>query len=177
MPPAGDDPGFQEEICPECGQPKLKAWGTTCGSCRIPVGHLREAELVAQARPGIPPLTFAWLVVAGSVDKTRTGEIIPLTAAVHVITRDGSVAGIPGEIVLRDNFLSAGHAIIRVALSAELTFTLEDRREPGPSSHGTFLSGRRLDPGEAAPLCDGDEIRVGTTELVFRGLAVPGGPL
>jgi hypothetical protein len=177
MPPAVDDPEFEEEICPECGQPKLRAWGTTCGTCRLATGHLREAELVAQQRPGIPPLTFAWLVVVSSSDQTKSGRVIPLSHAMHVITRDGSVTGNPGEVVLRDNFLSAGHAVIRLVIGAELSFTLEDRREPGPSSHGTFLGGRRLEPGEAAPLCDYDEIRVGTTELVFRSLSIPGGPL
>jgi pSer/pThr/pTyr-binding forkhead associated (FHA) protein len=94
---------------------------------------------------------------------------------VTVLTREGAVAGLPGEIALRDDFLSAGHALIRRAADGtEGGFTIEDRRDPGPSANGTFLNGRRLDPGEVAQLCEGDEIRVGSSELVFRALFVPG---
>jgi pSer/pThr/pTyr-binding forkhead associated (FHA) protein len=102
--------------------------------------------------------------------------VLPVDQPVMVLTRHGAVAGVPGEIALRDDFLSAGHAQIRsVASGTELQFTLEDRREPGPSANGTFLNGRRLTHGETAALCDGDEIRVGSTEIVFRNLFVPGG--
>src|SRR5262249_45391546 len=131
--PASSPSPQDEELCPECGQPKLRGWGSTCGVCRAPLGQLREAELVARRRPGAPSLALAWLVVVDCPDAGRNGEVIPLPAASNVITREGAVTGLPGEVVLRDDFLSAGHAQIRVELTGDLRFVLEDRRDPGPS--------------------------------------------
>jgi pSer/pThr/pTyr-binding forkhead associated (FHA) protein len=131
---------------------------------------------VAAGRAGQRNLTLAWLVVIDTPDGALDGAVVSIEQPVVTLTRHGAVAGIPGEIALRDDFLSAGHATIKSqARGPELGFTLEDRMSPGPSANGTFLNGRRLGPGEAAPLCDGDEIRVGSTEMVFRNLLVPGG--
>jgi hypothetical protein len=174
--PGGDRPGVAEVHCPQCGQPMLQSWGATCGACRPPLGRARDEERVAAARAGQRSLTLAWLVVVDTPDPAQDGAVLAVDQPVIVLTRHGAVAGVPGEIALRDDFLSAGHALIKgVASGAELQFTLEDRLQPGPSANGTFLNGRRLGPAEAAPLCDGDEIRVGSTELVFRSLFVPGG--
>jgi FHA domain-containing protein len=172
---AADRSAVVEENCPQCGQPMLRSWGAICGSCRAPIAHARDEERISAARAGQRSLTLAWLVVVDSPDSGRDGAVLPVDQPVIVLTRYGAVAGVPGEIALRDDFLSAGHAQIKsVSAGAELQFTLEDRREPGPSANGTFLNGRRLAHGEAADLCDGDEIRVGATELVFRNLFVPG---
>jgi FHA domain len=165
-----------EENCPQCGQPMLRAWGATCGLCRPPTGHARSSDLVAAARPGQGSLTLGWLVVVDSPDEGKEGAVLALDNPVVVLTRQGAVAGVPGEIALRDDFLSAGHATVTcMPAGAEVQFTLQDRREPGPSANGTFLNGRRLAVGENGALCDGDEIRVGSTELVFRNLFVPAG--
>jgi hypothetical protein len=125
----------------------------------------------------LPSLTLAWVVILASADDVREGQELPIDYPITVLTREGAVTGLPGEIALRDDFLSAGHALIKHADDARNggAFTLEDRRDPGPSANGTFLNGRRLGPAEIAALCDGDEIRVGATELVFRTLFVPGG--
>jgi hypothetical protein len=167
-----------DENCPQCGQPMLRAWGATCGQCRGPLGHARRSDRIQAARQGLPSLTLGWLVVAASPDELREGQVLPVDYPITVITREGAVAGLPGEIALRDDFLSAGHALIKRAYEGagggDGAFTLEDRRDPGPSANGTFLNSRRLAAVEAAPLCDGDEIRVGSSELVFRTLFVPG---
>jgi pSer/pThr/pTyr-binding forkhead associated (FHA) protein len=156
----------------------LRAWGATCGQCRGPLGHARRNDRIQAARQGLPSLTLGWLVVAASPDELREGQVLPVDYPITVITREGAVAGLPGEIALRDDFLSAGHALIKRAYEGagggDGAFTLEDRRDPGPSANGTFLNSRRLAAVEAAPLCDGDEIRVGSSELVFRTLFVPG---
>jgi hypothetical protein len=166
----------EEAHCPNCGQPQLRGWGATCGACRPPVGHATDEGRIAAARAAQRSLTLAWLVVVDSPDNAQDGAVLSVDQPVIVLTRHGAVAGVPGEIALRDDFLSAGHAQIKsVPGGPETQFTLEDRREPGPSANGTFLNGRRLAHGEAAPLCDGDEIRVGSTEIVFRNLFVPGG--
>jgi hypothetical protein len=167
---------IEEAHCPNCGQPLLRTWGATCGACRPPVGHATDEARIAAARSGQRSLTLAWLVVVDSPDTSQDGAVLPVDQPVIVLTRHGAVAGVPGEVALRDDFLSAGHAQIKSAPGgADVEFTLEDRREPGPSANGTFLNGRRLAHGEAAVLCDGDEIRVGSTEIVFRSLFVPGG--
>jgi len=167
---------LEEAHCPNCGQPMLRAWGVTCGACRPPVGHALDESRIAAARQSQRSLTLAWLVVIDSPDTAQDGAVLPVDQSVIVLTRQGAVAGVPGEIALRDDFLSAGHAQIRtVAAGGDLQFTLQDRREPGPSANGTFLNGQRLGPGEAPALCDGDEIRVGSTEIVFRSLFLPGG--
>jgi hypothetical protein len=153
----------------------LRSWGTTCGNCRPPLGRARDEERIAAARQGQRALTLAWLAVIESPDTALDGAVLPVDQPVIVLTRQGAVAGVPGEIALRDDFLSAGHAQIKSAGGPELQFSLEDRIQPGPSANGTFLNGRRLSHGESASLCDGDEIRVGSTELVFRNLFVPGG--
>jgi hypothetical protein len=165
---------MQDENCPQCGQPMLRCWGGTCGTCRGPLGHARRSDLIEAARRGLPSLTLAWVAIVASADDIREGQELPVDYPVTVLTRDGAVAGLPGEIALRDDFLSAGHALIKRA-GNDGSFTLEDRRDPGPSANGTFLNGRRLAPTEVAALCDGDEIRVGSSELVFRTLFVPGG--
>jgi predicted component of type VI protein secretion system len=171
-----DRNAIAESHCPQCGQPMLRSWGTTCGLCRAPVAHASDEEGIAAARQAQRSLTLAWLVVVSSPDGAVDGAVLPVDQPVIVLTRHGAVAGVPGEIALRDDFLSAGHALLKSAASgAEVQFTLEDRREPGPSANGTFLNGRRLAHGEAAALCDGDELRVGSTEMVFRNLFLPGG--
>jgi hypothetical protein len=168
---------LEEENCPECGQPMLRGWGATCGQCRQPLGHARRNDRIRAQRSGLPSLTLGWVVVAASPDELREGLALPVDYPVTVLTREGAVAGLPGEIALRDDFLSAGHAVIKRAAErddGQGGFTIEDRRDPGPSANGTFVNGRRLAAAEVVPLCDGDELRVGSTELVFRTLFVPG---
>jgi hypothetical protein len=166
-----------EEMCPQCGQPMLRGWGATCGQCRNPAAHARASHLVQAARVGQPSMTLGWLVVLDGPDEGRLGAALPIESAVTTITRQGAEVGLPGEVVLRDDFLSAGHALLKLGTDGRDTvFTIEDRRDPGPSANGTFLNNRRLNPTEEAALCDGDEIRVGSTELVFRTLFVPGAP-
>jgi hypothetical protein len=166
---------YEEEICPQCGQPMLRAWGASCGTCRAPLGYARANDQLQMARRGERRELCAWLLVVDTPDASRAGEVVSLTEPITIVTRASAVAGVAGEVPLRDDFMSAGHAVI-TRLDGEGRFTLEDRRDPGPSANGTFLNARRLAPGEAADLCDHDEIRVGSTELVFRNLALPEGP-
>jgi hypothetical protein len=139
------------------------------------VGHAGRGAIAAAA-PGQRSLTLAWLVVVDSPDTAQDGAVLPVDQPVIVLTRHGAV----GRRARRDRParrlpLGRPRPDQERGRGAELQFTLEDRREPGPSANGTFLNGRRLAHGEAAALCDGDEIRVGSTEIVFRNLFVPGG--
>jgi hypothetical protein len=168
--------GLAEENCPQCGQPMLRTWGATCGMCRAPLGYARASDVIKTARIGLHSLTLAWVVVIDSPDAHAAGRVVLLEHPINILTRQGASAGIPGEIAFQDDFLSAGHALIRrAAVPGGVSFTVEDRRDPGPSANGTFVNGRRLAPQEVATLCDGDELRIGSTELAFRDLHVPGG--
>jgi pSer/pThr/pTyr-binding forkhead associated (FHA) protein len=41
---------------------------------------------------------------------------------------------------------------------------------PGPSANGTFVNSHKLAPGEVVDLSEGDIVRVGRTELMFKSL-------
>ena len=71
--------------------------------------------------------------------------------------------------------MSKGHSqIMRPRTgSRKAAFEIRDR-ETTPTSNGTFVNSRRLPPGELAPLADGDIIKVGATEIVFKSLWLPG---
>ena len=81
---------------------------------------------------------------------------IALDAGRNVLGRDRDVS-----VFLDHRSVSRRHASITI--SGE-TAVLEDLR----SKNGTFLRGERITG--AAPLSDGDEIRIGTVLLVFRAL-------
>ena len=54
-------------------------------------------------------------------------------------------------------------------------FSICDRVDPGPSANGTFVDSHKLAPGEVVKLSEGDIVRVGTTEMVFKSLWLPPG--
>jgi hypothetical protein len=169
-----DDDGDAPGACPECDRPTLPAWGATCGLCRPPVGVAPRLGLPPHADAGGEAL--GWVVVMDCPDAARIGQVVPVDGPAVVLTRDsGALSGPAKEIAFRDEFMSAGHALVRrQPAGARAPFSVEDRRTPGPSANGTFLNGRRLAPAEVADLCDGDALRVGGTELVFRSLWLRG---
>ncbi len=78
-----------------------------------------------------------------------------------VLYRDPTCIGSSrrGEVYLfRDPLVSARHAVIRATAGG---YEIEDLHMGG----GTFVNGRSVD---RAGLRDGDEVRVGSTRLVFR---------
>jgi DNA-binding winged helix-turn-helix (wHTH) protein len=85
---------------------------------------------------------------------------IPLEAGESIIGRDPAAA-----VVLDDPSVSRRHA--RIVVSDEGA-TLEDLG----SKNGTFLGDARV--RLAAPLSDGDTIRIGSVRLLVRLLAAPG---
>ena len=103
------------------------------------------AEPAASPQPASAPTTNARLVI------NDTG--FPLTASVVTIGR-GSDAGIR----IDDPGISRHHAEIRYSASG---FSIIDLA----STNGTLVAGERI--GERA-LADGDEIRMGSTLMVFR---------
>jgi len=73
--------------------------------------------------------------------------------------------------------MSCGHAIVYrpAGNDRQEAFAIRDRVDPGPSANGTFVDAHRLGRGEIVKLSDGDIVRVGTTEMVFKSLWLPPG--
>jgi pSer/pThr/pTyr-binding forkhead associated (FHA) protein len=71
--------------------------------------------------------------------------------------------------------MSCGQAIVSRPVNNERTqsFAIRDRVDPGPSANGTFVDSHKLGRGEVVKLSEGDIVRVGTTEMVFKSLWLP----
>lgn len=170
----------QAEIpCPNCGEPMMPGWGTTCGKCRP---HLVAAKtmFLAPGQVALPPqagggMTLGWLVVVRSVDERQRGLLVELDRDRVVLSRAGSAPQGPDRLVgFEDSYMSSAHAVLGrpAAGDREGAFTIRDRENPG-SANGTFVNSQRLGPGEVVRLGDGDIIKVGATELLFKSLWLP----
>ncbi len=175
-----------EIACPNCGEPMLAGWGTTCGKCRpnlvapktvfsipAPIGL---TGLPDRSASQTKDMTLGWLLVIRSVDKDKRGTLLELDTDSNVLSR-GAVSLGPGDnvIVFEDTFMSNGHATVRRPATGAGTdaFTIRDRKDP-PSVNGTFVNSHKLTPDEVVRLSDGDVIKLGATELLFKSLWLPG---
>lgn len=172
--------GSLERTCPHCGALMLAGWGSTCGKCRPTLVapktlFFAASDLSLPTRPG-PALTLGWLVVVRTTDEQQQGRLLELDRPTVALSRAG-VPPLGADKVLQfgDNLMSSGHATIRGPSSPERTgaFTVADRENPSPSANGTFVNAHRLAPGEVLPLSDGDMLKVGATELLFKTLWLP----
>lgn len=162
-----------EVSCPQCDRPMLRAWGRTCGLCRPAVAQPFAPDAIPR-NAAAAGRTFAWLVVVDCPDPGRVASVAPLGGELTTLTREPGAGA--DQIAFRDDFMSSAHATVRRKRGLEGdSFQIADRVHPGPSANGTYVNARRLGAGEAIALCDGDVVRVGTTELVFRALLVPRG--
>jgi hypothetical protein len=121
-------------------------------------------------------MTLGWIVVNRSLDATQSGVLIELDKPLVVLSRVGVPLGGTQRIVtFKDSFMSSGHALLRRPATGERTdaFTICDRQDPGPSANGTFVNSHKLVGGEVLRLSDGDTIKVGATELLFKSLWLP----
>jgi hypothetical protein len=127
----------------------------------------------------LPGLSLGWFVVLSSLDAARVGTLFELATPLTVISR-GAKASTSAETWLdfNDKFISQGHAMVYRPQRAggEEAFAIRDRETPGPSANGTFVNSHKLAAGERAELGEGDIVRVGRTELMFKSLwLAPGG--
>jgi len=166
----------EEQPCPNCGQPMLAAWGSTCGNCRPRMASPKTMFMSAVDDKGlvpVPGLSLGWFVVVSSLDTQYSGSLIELVTPVTILSR-GSQENTSMEtwIDLSDKFLSNGHAVVHRPGrdNQDEAFTIRDREVPGPSANGTFVNSHKLAPGEVVELSDGDIVRVGRTELMFKSL-------
>jgi hypothetical protein len=169
-----------ETACPSCGAPMLAGWGTTCGKCRpafvAPKTLFFSANDVVLPAHAATGMTLGWLVVVRTDDQSQQGALLDLDRPIVVLSRTGAPpVGADKVVQFPDNFMSSGHAVLRSPQTGENTdpFTISDRANPSPSVNGTFVNSHRLDAGEILRLSDGDTIRVGNTELLFKSLWLP----
>jgi hypothetical protein len=108
-------------------------------------------------RPGAPATNGAF--VHGSNAR------FPLASANMLIGRSSQASGYTADIDLSghdpDKTLSRKHA--RVTRSNEGVFLKEEE-----GRNGTFVNGSRIGPGQAIRLEDGDRVKFGLVEVVFR---------
>jgi hypothetical protein len=166
--------------CPNCGEPMLADWGTTCGRCRpnlvAPKTLFLMPNQAAMPSRGNQGMTLGWLVVVSSLDERRSGSLIELDHEKSTLSRgDALHSGLPGLFEFSDIFMSNGHAVVIRPRTNDRNDAFSIReREGAPTANGTFVNSRRVAPGESLGLADGDVIKVGATQMVFRSLWLPG---
>jgi len=174
-------PDLAQEIpCPNCGEPMLPGWGTTCGKCRPNLVAAKTMflsdEQVALPAHAAGAMTLGWLVVIRSPDTEKKGDLLDLDRERVVLSRAGAApTGSVRVAQFDDSYMSSAHAVIGRPSTADRSdaFTIRDRDNPAPSVNGTFVNSQRLGPGEVVRLADGDVIKVGATELLFKSLWLP----
>jgi hypothetical protein len=175
----GGSANLEEQACPNCGQPMLAAWGSTCGNCRPRMASPKTmfmSAVDASGKVAQPGLSMGWFVVLSSLDAQHNGALIELATPMTILSR-GAQANTANDtwIDFNDKFISNGHALIfrPKRAAADEAFTISDRQVPGPSANGTFVNSHKLVPGEVVELSEGDIVRVGRTELMFKSLWLP----
>lgn len=120
-------------------------------------GGSQETIILKQEKP-----TFAWLVAVNGI---RAGRLWTLSANQTALGRDAQ-----NDIVLDDPAASRQHAKIKREAGEG-----EDKREQFylydlASGNGTFLNGDKV---YRAPLKDGDKVRIGESDFIFKTLEEP----
>jgi hypothetical protein len=166
----------EEQPCPNCGQPMLAAWGSTCGNCRPRMASPKTMFMSTVDDKGMMPtpgISLGWFVVLSSLDKQHNGALLELATPVTILSRGAQEnTSLETWVDFNDKFISNGHALIHRPKrdSQDEAFTIRDREVPGPSANGTFVNSHKLVPGEVIELSEGDIVRVGRTELMFKSL-------
>jgi hypothetical protein len=166
----------EEQPCPNCGQPMLAAWGSTCGNCRPRMASPKTMFMSTVDDKGMMPtpgISLGWFVVLSSLDQQHHGALLELATPVTILSRGAQEnTSLETWVDFNDKFISNGHALIHRPKrdSQDEAFTIRDREVPGPSANGTFVNSHKLVPGEVIELSEGDIVRVGRTELMFKSL-------
>jgi hypothetical protein len=166
--------------CPNCGEPMLAGWGTTCGKCRpnlvgAKTMFFAPGQVELPVATGAAGMTLGWLIVIRTSDESHKGALVELDADTVLSRADAPPTGAAKLVSFDDGFMSSGHALLSRPQTGERTdaFSIRDRDRPGPSANGTFVNSHKLVKGEIVRLADGDVIKVGTTELLFKSLWLP----
>jgi hypothetical protein len=175
-----EESAHAEIPCPNCGEPMLAGWGTTCGKCRpnlvgAKTMFFAPGQVELPASHAAAGMTLGWLIVVRTGDESKKGALIELDADAVLSRADAPPIGAAKLVAFEDGFMSSGHAVLSRPQTGERTdaFTIRDRDRPGPSANGTFVNSHKLVKGEIVRLADGDIIKVGTTEVLFKTLWLP----
>ena len=166
----------EEQPCPNCGQPMLAAWGSTCGNCRPRMASPKTMFMSTVDDKGLMPtpgISLGWFVVLSSLDKQHNGALLELATPVTILSRGAQEnTSMETWIDFNDKYVSNGHALVHrpKRASQDEAFTIRDREVPGPSANGTFVNSHKVAPVEVVELSEGDIVRVGRTELMFKSL-------
>lgn len=113
-----------------------------------------EAPSVQPTMPmGVPPAPEGWLVLRTGL---RAGQQFVLKRGKNIIGRDPSRV----DIVIDDETVSGEHAVIQFEGGQFYVYDLA-------STNGTYVNNRRI---QKQLLMDGDKIRFGAAEVVFKKL-------
>ncbi len=148
--------------CPSCGA-EYAAGADFCEFCgaALPGGAAVTPVEPAQPMPATPVMALPRLVVAAS------GAELPLPDKAEVIVgREDPVTGVFPDVDLTphggdEGGVSRRH--LRIVKQGN-QYLAEDLN----STNGTLLNRKRLTPGAAEALQDGDSLRVGRVQLVFK---------
>lgn len=158
----------------------LSDWGTTCGRCRpnlvAPKTLFLTPDQAATPSRAVRGMTLGWLVVVSSLDERRQGALIELDQERSTLSRgEAAHPGQPGLLEFSDIYMSNGHAVVIRPRTNDRNDSFSIReREGAPAANGTFVNSRRVLPAEVLGLADGDVIKVGATQIVFRSLWLAG---
>ena len=120
----------------------------------IPAAASPALPVIDPTRPlQMPEPVAGWLVVRSG---PRTNEQLKLRAGSNVVGRDGRKS----HVLVEDPSVSGEHVKIRWENGAFIIYDLA-------STNGTYVNGRRV---EKQRLMDGDSVRMGRMEFVFKQL-------
>lgn len=163
--PSGESGGVQ--ICASCGaeNPSYEAYCEDCGaslsgsSASTPAVPVSSGAVESPTASAPPPIARMRLSLSdGSRDFPVDKDTIELGRKSPV---DGIYPDVDLTDVDTDSFISRRHGRV---LRADSGVLYEDLG----SSNGSFLNDSRLQAGVQTALKDGDRLRLGKTEMVFR---------
>ena len=155
-----------ETYCEDCGAALPGASSET----PIPAATIADTPPPITPTPVAVPSTPQEAVAAAAsgrprLESTETGQTFILSKDENLVGRRSPVDGIFPEVDLteadKDSYISRRHGKI---IMGEQGAVYEDLG----SSNGSFHNGNRLQQGVQAKLTEGDNLRLGRTELVYH---------
>ncbi len=171
-------PGKQKLVCPQCGREMLSSWDSCpfCGPQTSDADGVEIEPLTVETRQEEGKEILAD-TVSVSAEPDTGGKTVKLQTSEPVlawlIVKEGKRIGkefrlqpdvtsigsdVSSDIVIDDEAISRQHGKVRIE---EERFMLYDL----VSTNGTFVNGEQVAQHE---LQDGDEVRLGSTLLVFK---------
>ncbi|MCA9775333.1 MAG: FHA domain-containing protein [Candidatus Eremiobacteraeota bacterium] len=178
--PAVPSSGDGSTTCTTCGasNPAGETYCEDCGAALpgasaqtpIPAATIADTPPPITPTPAVVPSTPQEAVAAAAsgrprLESTETGQTFILSKDENLVGRRSPVDGIFPEVDLteadKDSYISRRHGKI---IMGEQGAVYEDLG----SSNGSFHNGSRLQQGVQAKLSEGDNLRLGRTELVYH---------